>query len=228
MEKLKKIYFIAGVGIMAFGIAAGAVWTFHRPEEKAPESATESGVLGESKEKTAGADSDSADSPAPDLLENPASAQAGKESIKPSAPVSAPPPAQAPAPPPAGGPKPKPIVKKIDPCIQAAGDLEAKKSAAQKLLEKEQGEIEKEFQDLARKRTDAINKYLTAIALATAKYNSSTSTEAYVIYKDEQTEAQSDYAQANADISVQETAVTESKKISRQKYDAIAAEQLSC
>src|SRR3989344_4405340 len=104
--------------------------------------------------------------------------------------VSNPPPAPKPAP----APTPKPAPK-LDPCIAAKSQLtkaqaEAQKnydadaSAAKQAYDQAVPALDLQLSQLANERNQAINSYLTAIALATSKYNSSAKTASdYSIYK---------------------------------------------
>lgn len=116
---------------------------------------------------------------------------------------------------PAPAPQPKP-----NPCELARADLTKQNEAAQKIYDREQAE-------LSRQRSDAVNHYLTAIALATSKYNSATSTDAYLIYQQEQNAALNNYSQATTDTGSKEAALAETKKASQKKYDEALESKIS-
>lgn len=98
---------------------------------------------------------------------------------------------------------PKAAAKPVDPCIEA-----------KKIYDQEQDLIAKKLADLSLKRNAAINSYLTAIALATSKYNSATSTSAYTVYQQEQAQALANYTQTVNNLTSQEEALNQEKQAS--------------
>ncbi len=116
--------------------------------------------------------------------------------------------------------------EKISACEAAQKDLEKQKLAAQKVYDLEIVKISRELSELQRQRNEAINNYLTAIAIATSKYNSATSTTAYDIYQQEQGAALNIYTQAITGISQKEVPALETKKTAQAKYnEALSAAQ---
>lgn len=125
---------------------------------------------------------------------------------------------------------PSPAVKDVAPsnapkisvCAQAKAELDKALVQAQAAYEKESAatqhgheagqEINSKLAGLGRLRNEAINNYLTAIAIATSKYNSATSTAAYQVYQQEQASALTVYTQRITEITSQETPLVEQKQ----------------
>lgn len=102
---------------------------------------------------------------------------------------------------------PKATAKPVDPCIEA-----------KKIYDQEQAVITKKLADLVLKRNAAINSYLTAIALATSKYNSATTSDAYTVYGQEQAQALTSYTQTITDIAAKETELGANKTATESSY----------
>lgn len=152
-------------------------------------------------------------------------------------------------------PKPKPAPRlpspvaegpggqaKPDPCIAAKTELTATQEQAQKIYDSETAAAKQGYDDeqknfdaqlnqLSIQKNQAINNYLTAIALATAKYNlSSKYSSDYAVYQQEQSVALSDYNLASAGLGTQEEDLTKQKSDSKTRYDealALAAATLT-
>ena len=110
---------------------------------------------------------------------------------------------------------------------QADAEYSTAHSAARQTFDAEQAQYETSLTALSRRRNDGINKYLTAIALATSKYNSSTEPNAYEIYQQEQSAALSAYTETTAGINTEESPILAAKKDSQTKYDAAVAAALA-
>ena len=131
----------------------------------------------------------------------------------------------------------KPVVKPavtVNPCAAAKSDLAAALAAAQKAKDDSLSSAKKTFDDetaeadaklsaLAAARSQAVNDYLTAIALATSKYNSSKSADGYAVYQTEQAAALDGYTKKIAEIVGSESPLLKAKKDAEDKHAAAGA-----
>lgn len=148
-------------------------------------------------------------------------------------------------------PKPNPAPKvaeqkpKVNVCQISGEERTASEQKAQTTYDQEIAEagkvlaavtakVDAELSVLQKQRNEAINNYLTSIAIATSKYNSSNAPEAYEVYQQEQARALSIYTEGIGNISGQEveakkrkTAASDAYKISESeaklRFDAALA-----
>ena len=210
-------YYLAGGTILFAGVLIGMTYFRNQPVEQRVESDQLEQVSGTTIE-------------APAANSNPAPANSNPSSPSPTPPVSPSPQPNTTAPSPARGEGSK--VKTIaDPCIAAKSqrtkaEAEAQKnydadaSAAKQAYDQAVPALDLQLSQLANERNQAINSYLTAIALATSKYNSSAKTASdYSIYKQEQDLALTTYNQAVALITTKETDASVQKEGHKISYD---------
>ena len=212
----KKQIFL-GLAMFLVGFSSAAAVGRHRLKQK-PSAPVKSEVLGETA--------------TPQFSAEGQSMQAASDKPQGSNPAPAStPPAPQPVPlPQAAAPavKPKP---KIDYCKQYKEELaktqdsvelkfQSDGAAAKNQYDTEQAALAAQFSDLAKLRNQAINDYLTAIALATSKYNNSAKAPAdYQLYEQEQSAALAIHNQAIKDITAKEASVTQTKTESQNRYD---------
>lgn len=112
-----------------------------------------------------------------------------------------------------------PVPPKINICQAALKERDLAKTLALKVLSDEQARLKPELLELSRQRNEAVNNYLTAIAIATSQYNSATSSQAYTVYQQEQGQALTLYNQKIAEITAREMLLLEEQKNAQGKYD---------
>ena len=230
-----KSYVVAGLTILIVGIASGAVYRYNEfkkpqinePQPSADEPQTEAApaVSG-----TSTSTLDTAVTTSPSLNPSPQGGGNGESKVEGNK-----------APPAVKVPSAKPVVPtapKVNICEeaqktrdqkyqQADAEYSTAHSAARQTFDAEQAQYETSLTALSRRRNDGINKYLTAIALATSKYNSSTEPNVYEIYQQEQSAALSAYTETTAGINTEESPILAAKKDSQTKYDAAVAAALA-
>lgn len=213
-----KRYFLFGVLFFLAGFSGAIIAAYYR-HDKIEEPARQNEVLGETlniENSAQDANSDQAvaeTAPAPVVLPQPPSANPPQIVAPPAPPVA----------------KPKTI--KVDICKVAKESLgqnqdqiEVKflsdSSAAKNTYDVEMGVASAQLTELAKQRTQSVADYLAAISAASAKYNSSTSPDAFSLYQQERASALSTHNETISKIETNELAATQSKTTSQNKYDA--------
>ncbi len=225
--RFSRARLFGGIGVLVLGILLGGFWGWReKNREQEVTSPASSGVLGDLEERAGGAvQGTAASTEEGSALPQGEDIQVSLPPQPPSPPVALPPP----SPPPKSQPS---VMKPVSVCEQAkkelAGaqesirkDYERAAVAAKTAYDEEQLSVSRQLTELQRQRNEAINNYLTAIAITTSKYNSATTTSAYEIYQQEQRLALESYTQVITRISTEELPLLEQKKTSQAAYEEV-------
>jgi hypothetical protein len=215
----KKQIFL-GLAMFAVGFSSAAAVGYHKLKQKPPSVDAKSEVLGETTSPSSPPHEEGT-APGPGEVKAPAPVPASMPPSPQPVPL---PQASAPA-----LPKPKP---KIDYCKQYGETLaktqdgielkfQSDSAAAKNIYDSEQAAVASTLSDLARQRNQTVNDYLTAIAVATSKYNNSQKAASdYQTYETEQGAALALHNHAISEITAKEGAANTQKADSQSKYEA--------
>ena len=221
---LKK-QILLGLAMFVVGFTTAAAVGYHRLKQK-PAPVTAENVLGTTVDTgSATSTQSSAEGQSPIQNPNPVPTPVGTPT-----PVGAPKPVPLPAAQAPALPKPKP---KIDYCKQFKEELaktqdgielkfQTDSALAKTEFDSQQAAVTSSLGELAKKRNAAVNDYLTAIAVATAKFNNSAKgAPDYQAYEQEQGAALALHNHAISEITTQEATANQQKADSQSKYDSL-------